>query len=89
MPLLKGQLSDNGDGEKADDGEFGFAHNGEAFEKGIDRQVRAIGAAPGLQLQNPFRNPQAAIGRDDIDVARLDGSPIRCLEDGHRGCTPQ
>ena len=46
-------------------------------EEEIDRPVLAAGLLPGAQLQGPPRDDHVAVGRDDVDVVRLDPAARR------------
>jgi len=59
------------------------------LQKLIDHGRRTGRRRAGRQTQPPTLDRQQGAGRDDIDVARLDGLPVRGLEDGHSGGASQ
>ena len=61
----------------------------ERIQELVDHRRRAGSRRAGSQPQSATGNRQHGTGRDDINVARIHGLPIRGLAHGHRGCAPQ
>ena len=49
----------------------------------IDRHGRQVGVLAGAEVQDSLGNDQVAVGRDHVDVVRLDRRGLLGLADGH------
>ena len=58
---------------------------GQGAEEEIDRQAQAPGRRRVEQVQHPVQDGHVLVGRDHVDVVRLDLHPVLDLDDRHGG----